>query len=302
MQYLTISKGFFWILIAIFSVIQPKLSGQSIEQTFAHADSLMLVKDYETAIPLLRRVIFFNPELFPEAYSMLGDCYKQKGNKDKSLYYYNLALKVTSGDSLKAEAQFDIIALHLKNNEPNFALSKLFSLKAKENNYLSRKKNFYFSLAYYQLKNFDKSSEYFMLALRPESAPARAAIDSLYQAALKNNRFNPNLPMLLSTVPGMGQLYLGEYGAAANSLLLTSAMAGVYILAIKELTLLDAILSIFPWFQRYYSGGILKTKSLAVKKKETRYLEIYNALIKLYFVEIDGHSSHSGCPASHGDK
>jgi hypothetical protein len=92
--------------------------------------------------------------------------------------------------------------------------------------------------------------------------------------------------MFLSIIPGVGQLYLGEYEAAINSFLLTGFFTGLYIVAMGNLSLLDAVLSVAPWFHRYYQGGLLQAKALAIKKKEIKDSEYYNTLIDLYAKQL----------------
>jgi hypothetical protein len=43
----------------------------------------------------------------------------------------------------------------------------------------------------------------------------------------------------------------------------------------------DAILTILPWYQRYYTGGYGKAEEIARKKRDMKRNEIYIRILKL---------------------
>jgi tetratricopeptide (TPR) repeat protein len=275
-------KKYLFLHIVIFSLFFNKADAQTIQQEYEHALNLYHQQEYTSAISSFRRVVFFDDTNYPLSYKLLGDCYKQMGEKAKSLYYYNLARSVQVSDSLSTEIDFAVIALHLMFNEPNFALINLFSLHLRNSKYFQQKTNFYYSLTYYLLHDFDQSQDYFFKVVDTANLELHYSVDSLFNKARKNEKSSVYLPMFLSIVPGLGQFYLGEYRASLNSLLLSTAIFGLYLIALNHVAVLDAIITILPWFQRYYSGGLLQAKALAKKKKKAVYFQIYNALIDLY--------------------
>lgn len=279
---MTILKKYLFLHIAIFSLFFNRLDAQTIQQEYEHALELYHQHEYASAISSFRRVVFFDNINYPLSYKLLGDCYKQMGERTKSLYYYHLARSAQVSDSLSVEIDFAIIALHLMFNEPNFALINLFSLHLGDNKYFQQKTNFYYSLTYYLLHDFIQSQDYFFKVVDTTNLKIQCSIDSLYNRAQRNEKSSVYLPMFLSVVPGLGQLYLGEYNASLNSFLLSTAIFGLYLIALNHVAILDAIITILPWFQRYYSGGLLQAKALATKKKKVVYFQIYNALIDLY--------------------
>ncbi len=277
-----ILKKYLFLHIVIFSLFFNRVDAQTIQQEYEHALELYHQHEYASAISSFRRVVFFDRINYPLSYKLLGDCYKQTGEKTKSLYYYNLARSAPVSDSLSTEIDFAVIAVHLMFNEPNFALINLFSLHFGDNNYFQQKTDFYYSLTYYLLHDFDQSRDYFFKIVDTTNPKLRCSVDSLYSAAQRNEKSSVYLPMFLSIVPGLGQFYLGEYNASLNSFVLSTAIFGLYLIALNHVAVLDAIITILPWFQRYYSGGLLQAKALAKKKKRTVYFQIYNALIDLY--------------------
>ena len=268
-------------LIAIFSFVPVLSQGQTAQQLYSHAIDLYSSCDYSSAVSSLRRVIFFDDTTYHEAYKVLGDCYKKMDEKDKSLYYYKLAKNSAESDSISKEIQFDIVGVHLIFNEPNYALINLFSIKIGESNYFFRKKELYTSFANFLAYNFALSEKHFKNTIDTSNKELVSSIDLLYKEAQLNDASNVYLPMILSIIPGLGQMYLGNFEAGINSLALTGLFAGLYIYSIAQLGLLDAIITFLPWFHRYYSGGMLQAKSLAVKKKEREFLTAYNQLVQI---------------------
>jgi tetratricopeptide (TPR) repeat protein len=263
-----------------------KSLAQTIEQSYEHAIDLYNQEDYEAAIKNLRRVIFFDDSTYIMSYKILGDCYKHLKQKDKALYYYRLAQSICNNDSISKEIKFKIVSVHLNYDEANYALINLFAIDVENNKYFKQQKNFYTSLTYFLLHNYDDSEKHYRNIFDTVGTKLSEQIDSLYIAAEKNESFNVYLPVFLSIIPGMGQLYLHEYKAAINSFILSSAFIGLYYVAISNLTFLDAVLAVLPWFHRYYTGGLLQAKSLAVKNKNNMHTLIYNALIDLYINNI----------------
>lgn len=280
-----ILKRYLLIHIVIFSLISGNSFSQTLEQTYSHALELFEQHDYTGSIAELRRVIFFDDSTYVMSYKVLGDCYKQLKNKEKALYYYKLAKNNCKNDSIAAMLKFDIVSVYLLHNEPNFALINLYAINTNNTEGFAVQKDFYTSLAFFLLHDYDNSQRYYNKILDSTDVRLSFQLDSLYTLAIKNERFDVRLPMYLSIVPGLGQLYLHENKAALNSFLLTSAFAGLYYVALSNLSLLDALLSVFPWFQRYYTGGMQQAKSMAIKKKRNTHTLIYNALIDLYVSE-----------------
>ncbi|MBN2486510.1 MAG: tetratricopeptide repeat protein [Bacteroidales bacterium] len=274
-------KRLLFLHIAVFSFFVGLFS-QSLEETKIHAKALYQQGEYINAITDLRRVLFFGNNSDPEICLLLGDCYRNMHDAPKALYYYNLAFDLFSSDSMKLETKFNIVFLHLVTNEPNYSLTELFSLPDSISEKEKLRANLYFALAYYQLSDFELSNKYFLQSIGCIDNVVACKVDSLYCLAVKNYRFNVNLPMFLSIIPGFGQLYIGEYEAALNSFLLTALFGGLYVFSLANLSALDAVLTVVPWFHRYYQGGLLQAKSLAEKRKEYRNIEYYNALIDFY--------------------
>lgn len=278
----TALKNHFWILIVIFSI--QFASGQSVKETYQSGITFFKQGDFELAAQQFRRVVFFSDSTSGNALFYLGDCYMQLELFDQAVYYYRMAGNTISNDSLNQEIKFRIAACHLKNRQASYALAELFSVDDSMHPEQQAKMYFYLFCSFYQLHEFDNANNYYQMALGETDISALTSIDSLFRVGEKNYMANVYLPMYLSIIPGLGQLYLGEWKEALNSFLITAAFATVFVFTAYQLALLDAALMVLPWFHRYYQGGLMRAKELATIKKNTQDAQIFNQLLDLYSI------------------
>ena len=76
-------------------------------------------------------------------------------------------------------------------------------------------------------------------------------------------------------------MYCGDFKSAAKSFLLISVIA----FAGYEMTLtykpLDLILTVLPYFERYYFGGALNAYNAAIERKIEKKSESFNSLLEI---------------------
>jgi len=273
-------KKHFWILIVIFSI--QFASGQSVAETYQSGIAFFNQGDFELAAQQFRRVVFFSDSTSGRALFYLGDCYRQLELFVPAVYYYRLAGNTILNDSLSQEIKFRIAVCHLKNHQASYALTELFSVGDSMLPEQQTKLYFYLFCSYYLLHDYSSASDYYLMALGETNNSKLTSIDSLFRAGEKNQAANVYLPMYLSIIPGLGQLYLGEWKEALNSFIITAAFASVFVFTAYQLALLDAALMVLPWFHRYYQGGLMRAKELAVIKKNSQDVQIYNQLLDFY--------------------
>jgi TM2 domain-containing membrane protein YozV len=109
-------------------------------------------------------------------------------------------------------------------------------------------------------------------------------VNDIYKSALKSHlRPNPKVASFLSMVlPGSGQLYCGEFKSGINSFLLTGTAITVYTLISIRYSFIDAILGVFPYYQRYYTGGVINAQNMAkdkIKIKKMKAIKEINEII-----------------------
>ena len=84
--------------------------------------------------------------------------------------------------------------------------------------------------------------------------------------------------MLSIILPGSGQVYSGDLKDGLNSLLLLS---GLFYLGTSG-SLINPV-AIFPFFYRYYIGGILNAKQTAGEKRKEKQYDYYANLKEILF-------------------
>ncbi len=273
----------FTLIISLF--LSSAAQSQSIDGTLEFANSQYSKGNYEQAISAYRRVLFFDStgQFSDRSYYRLAQCYLAASSLKKSVYYYDLAYAATNSDSIKQSVVFDKAHLYILAGQPNYALMELASLGNVLPPSYEQQRSFYSGLIYFMNEKFDKSYKSFSNALDSNSFHKHIVLDSLFQELEDVNRLNPKLARYLSLgLPGLGQLYAGYPVEAANSFLISAAFWGLYFYTLQQYTLLDALLSVYPWFQRYYIGGHFRAGDLTEKKKLNRRNLILIEIVEIY--------------------
>ncbi len=255
------------------------LTAQTLEETFAYANEQMNKQEYDNALGAYQRVLFFDKKMGDKIYYNLAECHFKLNHYEQATKYYDLAYYVASNDSLKFDALFHKTnCLLLQHNYRN-ALIELMSLDDSLPEYWQNKKYFYFGITYFGLEDFDKSQNYFVKA----NATQTNEIEQLFIQNKKVSKINPKTARVLSIIlPGLGQLYCGDIRNGLNSFLLTSGFLGLAIYTMYSYTVVEAFLSVLPWYQRYYLGGFQGAMRIAQEKKDQKRAEIFQQLMDVF--------------------
>ena len=257
---------------------------QSLEQTVALADEQVTLNNYEGALRHYRRALFFDDGSQRLALCQkLADCYLQLGNTKQGTYFLDAAYAAVpesaSADSLKNELIFDKTAALIRAGDYNFAQLELLNLNPSLPPEFDRKRTFYTAVIHFQLEDFEASKTAF-LALCGHVEGNADRIDALFEQNRKLKRINPNKVRMMSViVPGLGQFWCGDVKNGLNSLLLTGGFAALFVAVGAEFTLIDALVSVMPWYQRYYIGGYQKAYEIAQNKVQSKRNVIYQQLL-----------------------
>jgi len=91
----------------------------------------------------------------------------------------------------------------------------------------------------------------------------------------------PKVAGVLSIViPGSGQLYAGDYKNAVNSFLLVAVFAAIGTDMFIRYAWYDSLISVFPWFLRYYTGGYKNAMKIAEQKRTEKRNKRLNKIIE----------------------
>ncbi len=282
-------KGFFLAISLVCAA--PVAAGQGIEDTRAYANQLFASGRYEEALPVFQRIAYFNENKDdPELWLKVADCFLASNDIDRAREYYDHAYYSEKDDSSRTEILFRKVECNLKNLDHRLALVDLLSLDDTPGAWYFRKLNFFLGIAWFGCEDFTQSGLCFVKST-PDSTVA-AEIRELFANPRKFTRPDPRTASWLSVFfPGVGQFYAGEVGEGLNSLLLSGSLVGLGVLMAYFTSPLDAILTILPWFQRYYQGGMLRAANLAKEKRSAQISSIFDSTLAI----LSRSANQTGC-------
>jgi tetratricopeptide (TPR) repeat protein len=265
-------------IIILVSLLATAIRSQDLKQTLALGDQMFAFGQYDAALKLYNRAAFFgNDSIRTELFPLIAHSYFQTADYRNSLFYYELAANNARNDSLVNEYFFAKVLCYYVLEEYDYAVQQLLAFEQADDVYFMNRYYFYNALIYLKRDQPEESLEYFLKML--DSDEVRAQLTREFAKA-RLHLPNPNTAKILSIIlPGMGQLYSGDYKNAVNSLMLTGALAGLTVLIAVNYSFLDAALSTVSWLQRYYMGGFTRAGVIARERQiEKRELLLSRSL------------------------
>jgi len=273
----------YFILIILSSTACNALylcKAQSSDQAFLLAESLYAEADYDQAILEANRAVFFNDSIKMPVSLLLSNCYEKKEMYDEAIHYLTVAAEQEFDDSLYKELVFRKINLYLRSKQPAYAFIELSRLKCENSVYFSTRQDLYYALAYFQISDFNNSKKYSEKLLTGYSGYDSCFLNNFFLKAIRNSERSTLIPALSSAlIPGSGQLMNGNYRDAANSFALNAVLAAVTYFTFVRLKPLDAIITMFPFVHRYYLSNIFIARDMAIAKRASVNVEMYNDLL-----------------------
>ena len=271
------------ILLILFIIISKFGFSQDIKQSFNFANELYEKQDYVGAAITYRRVIYFDKveEYRKRCYKNIADCLYETHEYEEAADYYELAFFQQKTDSTRAEILFRKLSCYLIQNSFEYAQVELLNLPDKLTFEQNRRKIFYSALLNFSIEKFDESKKEFLQLIDTTNIKSRIRVEQLFVKNEKISRLSPRKARILSMImPGLGQFYAGDIKNGANSILLTAGIAAWGITAaVRSANPLDALITMVPWFQRYYSGGYKKAEIIAENQKKKRRAKVYNEIL-----------------------
>ena len=271
------------ILLILFILIQSFGFSQDIKQSFDFANELYGKQDYVGAAITYRRVIYFDKaeEYRKNCYKNIADCLYETQQYEEAADYYELAFFQQKTDSSKAEILFRKLSCYLIQNSFEYAQVELLNLPDKLTEEQNRRKVFYSALLNFSTEKYTESKKEFLQLIDTTNLESRNRLEGLFIKNEKISKLSPRKARILSMAfPGLGQFYAGDFKNGANSILLTAGIAAWGITAaVKSANPLDALITMVPWFQRYYSGGYKKAEIIAENQKKKRRAKVYNQIL-----------------------
>jgi len=267
------------LLILIINIFL--LKAQNLQQTIYYADNLLNNGNIEQAIKEYQRALLFSDTNNFELYNKLAYCFSKTGDNVNASKYYDLAFYNSDNDSLKNSILLNKCYTFLLQNNFNLALIELYSMADTLPASLNFRRNLYLGIAMYGLNDFSESEKYFLKCIPDSFSEKAKQIKTLFNLAQKTYNKNPYHSAIFSIfIPGLGQFISGDYRNGINSIILVGSLWTLYSYILIKYSFLDAFLSIFPWIQRYYTGGFNDAYDAAIAKKEKKKEEIYIKILE----------------------
>ncbi|SOE21420.1 hypothetical protein SAMN06298216_1890 [Spirosomataceae bacterium TFI 002] len=251
---------------------------QSIEATYELGNLLYSEGNFSAAEDVLRRVLYFdkNEEYGAKVNLIYANSLYHSGKFSEANYYYDLAY-FSASDASKVDILLQKTSCYLLLQNYSYARIELFNLPESLNEDQDKMKVFYTAMLEFAEGNFPESEDAFK-----QIASDTTRVDVLFDKNTKIDKLKPKTAKILSIiVPGLGQIYAGDWKAGINSLVLTGGLFYLGLNSGIKNSFLDAAISVLPWFQRYYMGGFKKAELIAKAKILERRHEVFNELLEV---------------------
>jgi tetratricopeptide (TPR) repeat protein len=251
-------------------------SGQSANDVLLLANNQYRKGNYDFALKEYERYLFFEKTSNAVIFSSIADCYWNSKQYNRASEFYDKAFFTSGEDSLRYRALLRKVDCYIRTGDFGLALNELLSLNDSlhDNNYYL--KEFYCGLCCFGMQDFTNAELYLINSINSDFKEQRLEITKIFRN--KKNFYRPNprtIAFMSMFIPGSGQLYTGDIKNSANSLLLLSLLSYLAVrLSVTE-SVLDAVITIAPWFQRYYQGGYTNAEKYAILKREENRSKIF---------------------------
>jgi hypothetical protein len=273
-----------WLLMIFSTLVQ--LNAQNFEETVLFADRQFENQNYQLAVKEYQRALFFSKgEKTDYLYQQIARAFFKNSQFAQAAYFYDLSYKTSTNDSLKKELTFNKAECYLLMSDYRQSVYELISLGNDLSSYFKGKQDFYLAVSYFGLEEFGKSEAHFIRLVKNEPK----LVNEISGMFSRKNLYRPSpktAKTLSRIIPGTGQLYAGDLKNALNSLVLTGGLAFLGIHVYTEYSLFDSIMSVFPWFYRYYQGGSNKAHKIAHEKREIKRDKTYQSILKVLEKQI----------------
>ena len=254
---------------------------QNVHQVKSFSDEQFEKGNYALALKEYQRVQLFDTEdLYTDIYYKVASIYYLQNDYDKAIEYFNFAWRSEPNDSARIEIALKKAFCNFKQSNYFAALNELFDIPETNTRYFENKKNLYFAISYFGLNNFDAANYHFSQIVNPE---IQAEIAEVFTDFIRfKKKYRPEKVEMMSLfLPGLGQMFVGDYSSGLNSILLLTAVSFYAAYTASSYGLIDGALVLSSWFYRYYMGGSMKAKMAADEKLIEEKIRVYAELISL---------------------
>jgi len=245
------------------------------------ADQQFSTGNYDLAIKELLRINYFCGQNNPDVQLKLANSFYEKGDWKTARLYYDQAYRLADSDSILIQARLRKISSLVLENNYKQALIDLYNIHDSVYAKHQIEIDLLYAICHFGLEDFEKSEEYFKKMVGDDEV-AKLRIDSVFNEKKLFNRPKPGLAYTMSMIiPGSGQIYSGDVGEGLNSFLLTEAFLVLGLVIMYNYSIIDAIVVVLPWYQRYFLGGLENTLEVARKERQQNRSDAYNKILEI---------------------
>ncbi|NPA46497.1 MAG: tetratricopeptide repeat protein [Chlorobi bacterium] len=257
---------------------------QTVTQTVQIGDTFMQRGEYVSAYKYYQRASFFaGKEQIPGLYGKMGDASFMAGKYDEAIGHYNKAQGLEQNDSLRTEWMLKKVTSLAFRGRYKMALLEMLTYRGRFTPDQQKAAYYLKGLCYFGQNQFDRAKQNLLRAVPAGDSIRRQQIERLFS---KKNLYRPNpktAKWLSVFVPGLGQLYAGDLKNAANSFILNGLLAYLLIRDSVTYSFWDGFVGIFPWLQRYYTGGYQRAEKIARKKRKEKRGRVFQKIHTIIF-------------------
>lgn len=261
----------------LFFLQKPALS-QDLSTSVKIADSLFQANQIGQAIKLYKRIAFFDKEEKYDSitFSRLAYCYYQQQDYQNAARYFEYSYNVTED----VNYLYDQSLMQILSSDYKLAKLGLLNISSNDDEVLKARKLALLSMVSFKLEDFEAANQYLTSFYKHTPADDSLGFDLIASTAKIKKRYKKSKVKAMSLIiPGSGQMYCGDFKEGFNSLGITVLFGGIYFRVVSSLGLLDAFLSVLPWYQKYYLGGYMKAGVIAVNKQQELLDLLFNDMV-----------------------
>lgn len=288
-----------FLTITNFFPVQPTFS-QNLDEVVIFSNQQFEKGNFELAAIEFNRALFFGYKSEDRICLKVAECYFKLNKLELSEQFYDRAYFSSNSDSIKTEAILGKSFSLILEKKFILALTELMNLDTLSLNSQGIKLNFLKGIAYFGLHQDNFAEESFLRCAKGFSdEEGKLGIGNDFIRIKKaEKRYNPNTAWRLSLIlPGSGQVYSGNYKAAANSALLLGGLGYLTVSIALKYTFVEALIVASSFFQRYYVGGANKAEKLALERQT---LERNNSFLSIMKVLEAADKKNSSNPNFNG--
>lgn len=242
---------------------------------------------YEEAITEYKRYIYFHPngDLTSDAHYRIALAYRDEQKWQGSIEAFRMAMQTAHTDSLRHRAELALAVTYIASG--NYSTAEITLLKIEMSmppKYVKERAAFLRALATIYAKKWDQAQKAFEAYFLQNPDPdLQVRVDSLIGETRSFYYLSPESARQLSAIiPGLGQIYAGDWGNGLNALVLNGSMIAWMGYKVYNRYFSDAWTIYYFLFRRYYAGNMYNAKRIAEehndaldKKQAERILQLF---------------------------